>query len=149
MVTATPMQSAAMALKAGCDLNCGNTYLHILNAYHHGMVTEEDITEAAIRLFTTRFMLGLFEGSKYDKIPYTKVECREHLKTAHRAALESIVLLKNDNGILPLKKDRIKTIGVIGPNADSRAALIGNYHGTSSEYVTVLEGIRKCAGSDQ
>ncbi len=148
MVTATPMQSAAMALKAGCDLNCGNTYLHILNAYHHGMVTEEDITEAAIRLFTTRFMLGLFEGSKYDKIPYTKVECREHLKTAHRAALESIVLLKNDNGILPLKKDRIKTIGVIGPNADSRAALIGNYHGTSSEYVTVLEGIRKCAGDE-
>ena len=148
MVTATPMQSAAMALKAGCDLNCGNTYLHILNAYHHGMVTEEHISESAIRLFTSRFMLVLFEGSKYDKIPYTKVECREHLKTAHRAALESIVLLKNDNGILELKNDRIKTIGAIGPNADSRAALIGNYHGTSSEYVTVLEGIRKCAGDE-
>ena len=146
MVTGTPMESAAMALNAGCDLNCGNTYLHILNAYYHGMVTEEAITEAAVRLFTTRFLLGLFDGSEYDKIPYTKVECEEHLRIAHRAALESIVLLKNENGILPLKKEEIKTIGVIGPNADSRAALIGNYHGTSSEYVTVLEGIRNCAG---
>ena len=91
MVTGTPMQSAAMALNAGCDLNCGNTYLHILNAYHHGMVTEEAITEAAVRLFTTRFMLGLFDGSEYDKIPYSKVECSEHLLIAHKAALESIV----------------------------------------------------------
>ncbi|MED9965599.1 MAG: glycoside hydrolase family 3 C-terminal domain-containing protein [Blautia sp.] len=148
MVTGSPMQSAAMALNAGCDLNCGNTYLLILNAYYHGMVTEEAITEAAIRLFTTRFMLGLFDGSEYDDIPYTKVECSEHLHVAHKAALESIVLLKNENGILPLKKNEIKTIGVIGPNADSRAALIGNYHGTASEYVTVLEGIRKYVGNE-
>ena len=148
MVTGSPMQSAAMALNAGCDLNCGNTYLLILNAYYHGMVTEEAITEAAIRLFTTRFMLGLFDGSEYDDIPYTKVECSEHLHVAHKAALESIVLLKNENGILPLKKNEIKTIGVIGPNADSRAALIGNYHGTASEYVTVLEGIRKYVGHE-
>ena len=148
MVTGSPMQSAAMALNAGCDLNCGNTYLLILNAYYHGMVTEEAITEAAIRLFTTRFMLGLFDGGEYDDIPYTKVECSEHLHVAHKAALESIVLLKNENGILPLKKNEIKTIGVIGPNADSRAALIGNYHGTASEYVTVLEGIRKYVGHE-
>lgn len=148
MVTGTPMQSAAMALNAGCDLNCGNTYLHILNAYHHGMVTEEAITEAAVRLFTTRFMLGLFDGSEYDKIPYSKVECSEHLLIAHKAALESIVLLKNENGILPLKEKEIKTLGIIGPNADSRAALIGNYHGTSSEYVTVLEGVRRYVGDE-
>ncbi|MBM6854615.1 glycoside hydrolase family 3 C-terminal domain-containing protein [Mediterraneibacter glycyrrhizinilyticus] len=148
MVTGTPMQSAAMALNAGCDLNCGNTYLHILNAYHHGMVTEEAITEAAVRLFTTRFMLGLFDGSEYDKIPYSKVECSEHLLIAHKAALESIVLLKNENGILPLKENEIKTLGIIGPNADSRAALIGNYHGTSSEYVTVLEGVRRYVGDE-
>ncbi len=146
MVTGTPMESAAMALNAGCDLNCGNTYLHILNAYYHGMVTEEAITEAAVRLFTTRFLLGLFDGSEYDNIPYEKTECEEHLRTAHRAALESVVLLKNENGILPLNREKIRTIGVIGPNADSRAALIGNYHGTSSEYVTVLEGIRRYAG---
>lgn len=84
-------------------------------------------------------MLGLFDGSEYDKIPYSKVECSEHLLIAHKAALESIVLLKNENGILPLKENEIKTLGIIGPNADSRAALIGNYHGTSSEYVTVLK----------
>ena len=67
---------------------------------------------------------------------------------AHKAALESIVLLKNENGILPLKENEIKTLGIIGPNADSRAALIGNYHGTSSEYVTVLEGVRRYVGDE-
>lgn len=148
MVTSTPMESAAMALNAGCDLNCGNTYLHVLNAFHNGLVTEEAITEAAVRLFTTRYLLGLFDGSEYDDIPYTKVECKEHLEIAHRAALESIVLLKNENQILPLKKENLHTIGVIGPNADSRSALIGNYHGTSSEYVTVLEGIRRYVNDD-
>lgn len=133
--------SAAMALNAGCDLNCGNTYLHILNAYHHGLVNEETITEACVRLYTTRYLLGLFEGSEFDHIPYEKVECREHLQLSERAARESMVLLKN-NGILPLDKQKIKTIGVVGPNADSRAALIGNYHGTSSEYITILGGIK-------
>lgn len=142
MVTSTPAQSAAMALNAGCDLNCGVTYLHLLEAYRQGLVTESDITEAAVRLFTTRFLLGLFDGSEYDGITYEKVECREHIALAEKAARESIVLLKND-GILPLAIDKIKTIGVIGPNADSRRALVGNYHGTSSEYVTVVEGIRE------
>ncbi len=147
MVTRSPEESAAMALNAGCDVNCGNTYLHILNAYHDGLVTEEAITRAAVRLFTTRYMLGLFEQNEFDSIPYTRVECREHLALAERAAAESFVLLKND-GILPLKKEKLKTIGVIGPNADSRGALIGNYHGTATEYVTVLEGIRRYGGED-
>ncbi len=145
MVTYTAAQSAALALDAGCDLNCGSTYLHILNAQQKGLVTEEQITESAVRLFTTRFLLGLFDGSEYDQIPYTAVECPAHLALCQRAAKESAVLLKN-NGILPLKKDQLKTIGVIGPNADSRAALMGNYHGTASEYITVLEGIRQYAG---
>lgn len=145
MVTSTVMESAAMALHAGCDLNCGNTYLHMWNAYEHGMVTEEEITRSAIRLFTTRFLLGLFNGSEYDGISYENVECRKHLELAQKASEESIVLLKN-SGILPLCADKLKTIGVIGPNADSRKALIGNYHGTSSEYITVLEGIRRYAG---
>ena len=70
-------------------------------------------------------MLGLFDGSEYDIIPYNKVECKEHLALAQKAAEESFVLLKND-GILPLKKENIKTIGIIGPNANSRAALIGH-----------------------
>lgn len=147
MVTPDAKTSAAMALNAGCDLNCGNTYLHILKAYDSGLVTEEAITKACIRLFTTRYLLDLFDGSKYDGIPYEQVECKEHLELSERAAREGMVLLKN-NGILPLDRQKIKTIGVIGPNADSRAALIGNYHGTSSEYITILEGIRALAGED-
>lgn len=142
MVTATPRESAALALNAGCDLNCGVTYLHLLGALEDGLVTEEAITEAAIRLYTTRYMLGLFDGSVYDNISYDVVECDEHLALSEEAAAESFVLLKN-NGILPLNKDNIKTVGVVGPNANSRAALIGNYHGTASEYITVLDGIRR------
>ena len=147
MVTSTPRQSAAMALNAGCDLNCGNTYLHMMGAYQDGLVTEEKITESAVRLLTTRYLLGLIDGSEYDKIPYSVVECKEHIDEALKMARKSCVLLKND-GVLPIDKTKVNTIGVIGPNADSRAALIGNYHGTSSEYITVLEGIREEAGDD-
>ena len=136
--------SAAMALNAGCDLNCGNTYLHLLNACQHGLVTEESITESCTRLFTTRYLLGLFDDNEFDSIPYEVVECKKHLELSERAARESMVLLKN-NGILPLDKEAVKTIGVIGPNANSRASLIGNYHGTSSEYITILEGIKAFA----
>ncbi|MCM1121109.1 MAG: glycoside hydrolase family 3 C-terminal domain-containing protein [Eubacterium sp.] len=141
MVTSTPAESAAMALNAGCDLNCGFTYLHIMSAYQQGLVTEEAITEAAVRLFTTRYLLGLFDRTEYDTITYEAVECERHRALADRITKESIVLLKND-GILPLELGKIQTIGVIGPNANSRSALIGNYHGTSSEYVTVLEGMK-------
>lgn len=145
MVTSTAAESAALALNMGCDLNCGNTYLHILAAYEQGLVTEETITEAAVRLFTTRYLLGLFDASEYDAISYETVECEEHLAVADRITKESVVMLKND-GILPLDLRKIKTIGVIGPNADSRRALIGNYHGTASEYVTISEGIQRYVG---
>lgn len=144
MVTSTAPESAAMALNAGCDLNCGSTYLHVLTAYQQGLVTEEAITQAAVRLYTTRYLLGLFDESEYDAVPYEKVECKEHLALADKAAKESVVLLKND-GILPLDIEKIQTIGVIGPNANSRIALIGNYHGTSSEYITISEGIQRYA----
>lgn len=103
MVTNTAQESAALAINNGCDLNCGNTYLHILKAYKNGLITEDTITESAVRLFTTRYMLGLFDESEYDSIPYTEVESPAHLAMAERAAEESFVLLKN-NGILPLKK---------------------------------------------
>ena len=102
-----------------------------MKAYEKGLVTEERITESAVRLFTTRYLLGLFDGSEYDNISYREVESAEHLAAAEKAAAKSFVLLKN-NGILPLKKEDIKTIGIVGPNADSRKALIGNYHGTAS-----------------
>lgn len=146
-VTSTFRESAAMAMAAGCDLNCGVTYLHLLGAYEDGLVTEEQITEAAIRLYTTRYLLGLFDGSEFDSIPYDKVECAQHLALAKKAAAESFVLLKND-GILPLKKEKIKTLGIIGPNANSRASLIGNYHGTASDFVTVQEGLIRYLGDD-
>lgn len=147
MITATPKESAALAVNNGCDLNCGNTYLHVLKAYEAGLVTEETITEAVTRLFTTRYLLGMFDGSEFDSIPYSEVESSEHLKLSQKAAEESMVLLKN-NGILPLNKDKIKSIGIIGPNADSRAALVGNYHGTASRYVTIQEGIQDYLGDD-
>ena len=146
-LTDTPQESAALALKSGCDVNCGVTYLHLLKAYQQGLVTEEEITQAAERLFTTRFLLGCFDKNEYDDIPYEVVECKEHLELAQKMAKESMVLLKND-GILPLNKDGLKTIGVIGPNADSRTPLVGNYHGTSSRYITLLEGIQDFVGED-
>ncbi len=145
MVTHTMEESAALALKSGCDINCGVTYLYLLKALEQGLVTEEEITEAAVRAFTARYLLGLFDGSKYDEIPYEKVECEEHLEVAQKLTRESVVLLKND-GVLPLKDTAGKTIGVIGPNANSREALVGNYHGTSSRYITILEGIQDKAG---
>ena len=142
-ITEGPVYSVTKALKAGCDLNCGCTYQHIMNAYAQGLVTREDISRCAVRVFTTRFLLGILgdEGSEYDAIGYETVECAEHLELAHRAALRSCVLLKND-GLLPLDPESGETIAVIGPNANSRVALVGNYHGTASRYVTVLEGIQ-------
>ena len=142
-VTNAPTESVTKALKAGCDLNCGCTYQHIMAAYDAGMITEEDITRCCVRVFTTRCLLGILgdEGSEYDSIPYTVIDCDEHHALARKAALEACVLLKND-GLLPLDPDKCGTLGVIGPNANSRSALIGNYHGTASRYVTVLEGIQ-------
>ena len=147
MVTSTPQESAALAIDAGCDLNCGNMYLVLLQALQEGLITEEHITRAAERLFTTRFKLGLFEGSEFDNIPYEVVECKEHIELAVEATRKSVVLLKND-GILPIDKSKVKTIGVIGPNANSRLALKGNYYGTSSRYITVLEGIQDEVGDE-
>lgn len=146
-ITKNARESAALALKRGCDVNCGNTYLHLVAAVEEGLVTEEEITRAAERALASRFLLGLFDGSEYDNIPYEAVECREHVQEALNVARKSCVLLKND-GVLPLNKDQLKTIGVVGPNADSRSALIGNYHGTSSRYITVLEGIQDEVGDD-
>lgn len=146
-VTSTPEESAALAMDAGCDLNCGNTYLHVMMANQNGLIPEEQITKAAERLFTTRFKLGLFEDCEYDTISFDKVECQEHIDLAVEAARKSVVLLKNEN-ILPLNKKQLKTIGVIGPNANSRLALKGNYYGTSSRYITLLEGIQDEVGDE-
>lgn len=141
-VTKTAPESAAMALKAGCDLNCGNTYLHILAALKEGLIDENDIRKACIHLMRTRARLGMFEEkTEFDDIPYDVIGCREHKKTSLKCSEKSMVLLKN-NGILPLDRNKIKSIAVIGPNADSREALEGNYCGRADEYVTFLDGIR-------
>lgn len=140
-VTSSPEESVSLALKKGCDVNCGCTYKFILSAVKKGLVKEEDIDRSAIRLFTTRFLLGLGEKTPFDSLCFDDVETKEHVDFAIETARKSIVLLKND-GILPLDKKQINSIGVVGPNANSRLSLIGNYHGTSSRYITVLEAIQ-------
>ena len=137
-VTKNAQESAALALKRGCDLNCGCTYNSLLDAVKKHLISEDDITASCIRLFTTRFLLGMDEKTEWDGLGIKDVCTPEAKALALEAARKSIVMLKND-GILPLKN--IKTLGVIGPNADNRVALYGNYHGTASRYITPLEGI--------
>jgi beta-glucosidase len=144
-LTHTMSESIALALKHGCDLNCGSCYIHMMTAYNEGLVTEDEITVSAIRLFTTRFKLGLFDedAEPIHYHPYTAVACKEHTEFALQACRESLVLLHNKNNILPLNADKYKTVGVIGPNADSRDMLVGNYNGTPHRAVTILEGLRR------
>lgn len=149
-VTATMEESAAMAVNNGCDLNCGVAFLHLPQAYEQGLVSEEAITEAAERLMEVRIRLGMMRDypSPYADISYDKVECKEHIELSVEAARRSMVLLKNKDNFLPLQREKLKTIAVIGPNANSRAALTGNYMGTSSTYITVLEGIQQAVAED-
>jgi len=149
-VTRTAPESVALAVRNGCDLNCGNLFGNLLIALKEGLITEEEIDKAVTRLMVTRMKLGMFDPDDqvpYTSIPYDVVDCKEHNELALEVAKKSMVLLKND-GILPLDKKKIRSIAVIGPNADSRQALVGNYEGTASEYVTVLEGIREVVGDD-
>jgi beta-glucosidase len=140
-VTKNAEESVSLALRTGCDVNCGKAYRIILESLKKGLISEENITNSTIRLFTTRFLLGEFENTKFDKIGYKEIESKKNIDLSIETARKSIVLLKND-GILPLDKSKLKDIAVIGPNANSRSALIGNYHGTSSRYITLLEGIQ-------
>ncbi|MCL2400266.1 MAG: glycoside hydrolase family 3 C-terminal domain-containing protein [Defluviitaleaceae bacterium] len=140
-LTGDVVESAALALKKGCHVCAGYVYEHVMTAYEKNLVTEEDITKAAIAAMRTRIRLGLFDDkTEYDDIPFSVISCKEHHEKSLDVARKSMVLLKN-NGILPLDAKKYKTIGVIGPNADSRDALIGNYFGTADKYVTFLDGI--------
>lgn len=145
MVTGTAAESAAMAVKAGCDINCGNTYIHLMAALEQGLIEEADIDRAVEKAMEIRLRLGMLEKTEYDNIPFDVIDCPEHNALSLEAAEKSMVLLKN-RAFLPLDKHRIKSIAVIGPNADSRAALYGNYQGTASRYVTFLEGIEDAFG---
>lgn len=142
MVTSTAEESAALAIKSGCDINCGNTYIHAMKAVQSGLLEEEYVDRSAAKAMEIRLELGMGAKTEYDDISFDVIDCDEHNVVSLEIAQKSMVLLKND-GILPLDKSRIKTIGVIGPNADSRAVLYANYCGTSSRCVTFLEGIRE------
>ena len=150
-VTSTPVESVSLAMNNGCDLNCGNIFGNLLLAVRDGLVEEKTIDRAVTRLMTTRMKLGLFDNPDkvpFNKIAYDQVDTKEHLKLNLKSAKKSIVLLKNEDKLLPLDKSKLKTVGVIGPNANNRKALVGNYEGTASEYITVLEGVKEYLGED-
>jgi beta-glucosidase len=138
-----PAEAAADAVKAGTDLECGVDYKNLVEAVKRGLLTEEDINVAVKRIFTARLKLGMFDPDEivpYAQIPFF-VNCSDYNNSLSRdAARKSIVLLKNEKNILPLSKE-IKTIAVIGPNADNVESLIGNYNGIPKEPVTILKGI--------
>lgn len=144
-IVATPEAAAAMAVIAGCDLNCGDMYRHLVPAVQQGLISEREITTAVSRLFKARFLLGMFDPPErvpYAQTPYEMNDCSAHRQLALQAARESMVLLKNDQNILPLSR-RLKAIAVVGPNANDIPVLLGNYEGTPSAPITVLEGIRR------
>lgn len=146
-VTKTPVESVALAVSNGCDVNCGNLFTYCLHAVQQGLLSEEQIDTAVTRLFVARMRLGLLgapEVPEYTHIPYKVVDSQPHRALNLEVARQSLVLLKND-GALPLDLSGIQTIGVIGPNADSRRCLEGNYEGTASRHITVLQGVRALA----
>jgi beta-glucosidase len=142
---ATQGEAAVAAVKAGTDLTCGGEYRSLIEEVKAGHITEAEITRAAERLFVARIRLGMFDPP--ERVPYTKIPYSENDSAAHRhlaltAERKAIVLLKNQNGTLPLKST-VKKIAVIGPSADDPIGLLGNYNGISSKQVTPLEGITK------
>jgi beta-glucosidase len=144
----TAAEGVAMAVKAGTDLDCGLEYENVVPAVRQGLLTEKDVDTALRRLLTARFKLGMFdppEMVRWARIPYSVNESAEHQKLALEVARKSIVLLKNEGGVLPLSR-QTKTIAVIGPNADSVEVLLGNYNGQPSHPVTPLAGIRQKVG---
>ncbi len=148
-ITKSEKESAAMAMNNGCDLNCGCAFRSLRDAVKGGYVEESRLDEAVTRLMETRLKLGMFEEEgtvPFDGISYDRVDTPQNRALNLKIAEKSLVLLKNENNLLPLDLEKIGAIGVIGPNAASRKALVGNYEGTASRYVTVLEGIQDYVG---
>ena len=140
----TPEEAAAKAVKAGCDLNCGISYEHLFIALGNALLRERDIDRALLNLFETRFRLGMFDPPEL--VPFTRIPSQANNSPANQAlalevARQSLVLLKNTDDLLPLDKG-VRSIAVIGPNADDELVLRGNYFGDPSESTTVLQGIR-------
>jgi beta-glucosidase len=142
-LVSTPEEAAAISVKSGTDLECGKVFTSLKTAVEKKLITEQEIDVAVKRLFIARFKLGMFdETNKFATIPYNIVDSKPHRELALEAAHKSIVLLKNENNILPLKKNT-GTIAVIGPNADQWLMLLGNYNGVPADAVTPLRGIRE------
>ncbi|MBX3062683.1 MAG: glycoside hydrolase family 3 C-terminal domain-containing protein [Anaerolineae bacterium] len=142
-VTKDVIESAALALKAGCDLSCIGTYDRLGDALTQGLITEEDLDRSLGRTLATRFKLGMFDPPAdvpYASIPVSVIGSPEHRQLAYEAAVKSIVLLKNKDNILPISK-RAQRIMVVGPNATSVDVLLGNYHGLNDSMITLMEGI--------
>jgi beta-glucosidase len=134
--------ASVAAVRAGTDVECGSSYVSLLEAVKSGKISEEKLNVSLRRLFTGRMRLGMFDPENlvpYSSIPYSVVECEEHVNKALEMAHKSIVLLKNSN-VLPLDKD-IRKIAVIGPNAADSTMLWANYNGFPTHTVTILEGI--------
>jgi len=140
----SPEEAAAMAVNKGCDLNCGRVYESMKIAVEKGLLTEETIDKSVKRLMKTRFKLGMFDPEEevpFNEIPFETNDSKENRELARETARQSIVMLKNQNDILPLNKEELDSVAVIGPNADSQPVLIGNYSGKASKYVTLVDGI--------
>ncbi|HEY7508782.1 MAG TPA: glycoside hydrolase family 3 N-terminal domain-containing protein, partial [Vicinamibacteria bacterium] len=147
-IVATREEAAALAVRNGCDLECGTVYKSLTAAVAKGLIAEKDLDVALRRLFRERFALGLFdppERVRYAQIPYRVNQSEAHDRLARRMAQSSLVLLKND-GLLPLSRG-LKTIAVIGPTADDVMTLLGNYYGTPAAPSTILAGLRAAAGT--
>jgi beta-glucosidase len=145
----TPAAAAALGLRGGCDLNCGTTYAALVEAVREGLVTEAEVDRAVTRLLTVRFRLGMFdppEATGYGQLPIAVVDSPAHRELALAAARASIVLLKNEGGVLPFGEN-VRRIAVVGPNADDEEVLLGNYNGTPTAAVTPLAGLRRALGA--
>ncbi len=144
----TGAEAAARGILAGCDLNCGNYYSnHLHEALELGLIQEKDLDRALKRVLSARFRLGEFDPPEivpYSAIPEEKLDCPAHRDLALEAAGKAIVLLKNE-GILPLDKNKIKSIAVIGPNAEE--CQLGIYSGWPNIRISPLEGIKNKASS--
>jgi beta-glucosidase len=141
----TAEEASALAVKRGTDIECGDSYRALVAAVKQGQVSEAEIDTAVKRLFTARFRLGMFDPPEmvpYASIPFSANDSGEHRKLALETARESMVLLKNDNHTLPLSRN-LKSIAVIGPNADEVSVMLGNYNGQPSRATTPLAGIRQ------
>ncbi len=151
LVVATAEQASALAVKAGCDLTCGGEYESLEHALELGLLSIADIDRSVTRLFTARMQLGMFDPPErvpYTSIPFSENDSPAHDSLARRAAQQSIVLLQNRNHVLPLSRS-LKRIAVIGPYADNIDVLLGNYNGTPSHPVTILQGMRDALGADR